>query len=370
MDKVNNKTNFGEEKMEGYKEKYEKSLEEFEIYQNFAETQIQMLSEKNISLEKSLDALVNIVEISKYINSYLSNENLIPMINDMIIGILGATYSSIYLEENGEIIIKASNMEEAYLIFEENFYIEKIKSGKPFILNSKETIFNTRNRGNMHSAIGVPINLREKFMGYMILEHSLCNFFNPDHVKFISSIANQIAIAIENNILYKEIQRQINMDPLLGIYTRKYFMNFVNDKISENECSRFAIVMIDLDDFKKINDSFGHQFGDEVLLKTVKEIKKGLGPKDIVARYGGEEIVLYIDQGEDFKSVYKIVDNIRKSIEDNEYSLVEDYKAVTATFGISFYPIDGQNIINLIQTADRLLYKGKRAGKNKVMYNI
>ncbi|SUY46281.1 signal transduction protein [Clostridium putrefaciens] len=369
MYKVSDSHNLGEEEMEGYKEKYEKSLEEFEIYQNFAETQIQMLSEKNIILEKSLDAVVNIVEISKYINSYLSNENLIPMINDMIIGILGATYSSIYLEEEGEIIIKASNMEKAYLIFEESFYIEKIKSGRPFILNCKETIFNTRNRGNMHSIIGVPINLRERLMGYMILEHSLCNFFTPGHVKFISSIANQIAIAIENNILYKEIQKQINVDPLLGIYTRKYFIDFVNGKVLQNEDSNFAIVMIDLDDFKKINDSFGHQFGDEVLLNTVKEIKNGLGIKDIVARYGGEEIVLYIDQGEDFKSVYKTVDNIRKSIEDNEYSLIEDYKCVTATFGISFYPVDGGDIIKLLQAADRLLYKGKRSGKNKVMYN-
>ena len=356
--------------MDSYKEKYERVLEEFETYQNFAETQIQLLSEKNIQLEKNMDALVNIVEISKYINSYLSDENLIPMINDMIIGILGVTYSSVYLKVNGEMVMKASNIQDSSLILMENKYIKRIENGKPFILNCKEPLFQTEDRIDLHSIIGVPIQLRDKFIGYIILEHTLWNFFGYDHIKFISSIANQIAIAIENSFLYKEIQEQLKRDPLLGIYTRKYFIDFVEKKINKSKKDIFAIVMIDLDDFKNINDRFGHQFGDTVLLNTVELIKDNLNPKDMVARYGGEEIVLYIEEAENSKAVYEKIDSIRENIKDNKVDLRQNNYKITATFGISYYPKDGRDVNKLLQVADELLYEGKRSGKNKVLVNI
>ncbi|QAA34675.1 hypothetical protein [Clostridium manihotivorum] len=94
--------------MDDYRLMYERIREEFETYQNFAEKQLQVLNEKNIRLERDLDALANIVEVSKYINSYISDENLIPMINDMIVGILGGTYSTIYFIENGKLEVKVT----------------------------------------------------------------------------------------------------------------------------------------------------------------------------------------------------------------------------------------------------------------------
>ena len=308
--------------MENYKALYERVREEFGTYQNFAESQIQILSEKNIELERNLDALANIIEISKYINLYLSDENLIPMINDMIIGILGVTYSSIYLSEEGtgKLNIKATNLPDKDSIEEEYKYIENTEKVNAFVLNTKESIFGGKGsiRREIHSLIGVPIRLMDKFLGYIIIEHTLWNFFNYEHVTFVDSIANQIAIAIENNFLYKKLQETAKRDPLLDIYNRKYFYEFV---CSEADCNeRFSIVMIDLDDFKQVNDTFGHQFGDQVLIETCNVIKKSLDENDVIARYGGEEIVIYMNRkNEDI--VKNRVEKIRLDIEKNVVKL-------------------------------------------------
>ena len=160
-------------------ERYNKIKDEFEIYQNFAGTNIQILNEKNVKLEKKLDALVNMVEISKYINSYISDENLIPMINDMIIGILGVTYSSIYIMEDHKLSVKATNIKNVNFKEYEERYLGELNNQEPFILNCKEPLFTKESsKLDIHSLIGVPITLRYKFTGYIIVEHTLFNFFN------------------------------------------------------------------------------------------------------------------------------------------------------------------------------------------------
>ncbi|MCD3297293.1 GGDEF domain-containing protein, partial [Clostridium botulinum C/D] len=138
--------------------KYFKLKDEFETYQNFAESTIQIITKKNIKLEKKLDAITNIVEISKYINSFLSNKNLIPMINDMIIGILGATYSSIYIVENKELVIKATNVENLNYDFYNDGDYKELFNGKYFIINSKKPLLQDDIlKSEIHSLIGVPI---------------------------------------------------------------------------------------------------------------------------------------------------------------------------------------------------------------------
>lgn len=354
--------------MEDYKSLYIKLSEEFQTYQNFAENQMQVLNDKNMKLEKNLDAFFNIVEISKYINSYLRDENIITMINDMIIGILGATYSSIYLKEENKLIAKATNgTSDNFNILEESF-LSEIQNENPFVINSTTPIFgDVKTRSNIHSVIGVPIKLREKFMGYIIVEHSLFNFFSSDHIKFISSIANQIGIAIENSLLYKKIRESAKRDPFLNIYHRKYLTNLMRKKIQEDKQHNFAIVMLDFDNFKKINDTFGHLFGDEVLMQTVSLLEKNLEEDDMLARYGGEELIIYIDNVPSIEEVYNKINNIRKKISNNDIALGNVCRKVTASFGISFYPYNGSDIEELLYNADEMLYVAKNSGKDKVV---
>lgn len=350
--------------------KYLKLKEEFETYQDFAENTIQLLNEKNIKLEKNLDAITNIVEISKYINSNISDENLIPMINDMIIGILGVTYSSIYLydEKTKKLIIKATNMINIDLNIEKNKLFDMFANGKSFVINCKDKIFNNiQGKENIHSLIGVPIYLGEKFRGYIVVEQTLCNFFSQEHVTFISSIANQIGIALENNILYNKVKENSIRDPLMGIYNRRYFFSIVEDKVSRNPEKSFAIVMVDIDNFKKVNDSWGHQFGDRVLIEMARLLKQNVDEKDCIARYGGEEIVIYINNVDDYKAVYNKINEIREKVSNNVVEHGDTKKSVTISLGISYYPQDGSTLEKVIGVADAMLYYAKNSGKNKVV---
>lgn len=354
--------------MDELKEKYEKLKEEFETYQNFAESNIQILNEKNQKLEKNLDALTNIVEISKYINSYLSDDNLIPMINDMIIGILGVTYSSIFIREGCSLTVKATNKQSpgTYDIFEGIF--DDLENGKPCILNCKSPINAADNETEeIHSLIGVPVYLRENSLGYIIVEHSHYNFFGYDHIKFMTSAANQIGIALENNFLYNKVKESSIRDPLLGIYNRKYFFDSLEEIVKGHPKKNFAIVMADMDNFKKANDLNGHQFGDEVLIRTIQIINEGLNKDDIVARYGGEEIALCIKNVDSHRAVYDKINTIREKISKNSILYGGSEKFVTASFGISYYPDDGQTIAEVVMIADAMLYAAKNSGRNRVV---
>ncbi|MCY6483214.1 sensor domain-containing diguanylate cyclase [Clostridium aestuarii] len=352
-----------------YYEKYLKLKDEFETYRNFAETTIQIISDRNFKLEKKLDAVTNIVEISKYINSYISDKNLITMINDMSIGVLGATYSSIYSMENDKLVVKATNVKEDNNVFLHKDYWRELLSGEPFIINAKEPLFDEDSaRKDIHSVIGVPIALREKFIGYMIVEHTLYNFFGHDHINFITTIANQIAIALENNVLYNQIRECAIRDPLLTIYNRKHFFELVEKKIKENPNNKFAIIMVDLDDFKKTNDVNGHLFGDEVLKQTTKIIQDNIDKNDMIGRYGGEEIIIYINELDNIDEVYDKINNIRLKISKNIIYCGNTKSSVTASFGISYYPVNGHNLHEVISIADIRLYEAKKEGKNKIIY--
>ena len=245
----------------------------------------------------------------------------------------------------------------------------ELVNGKPFIINSKDPIFKKAdNNAEIRSIIGVPITLMEKFLGYIIVEHTLNGFFDYEHVKFISSIANQIGIALENNILYTKIKDASIKDPLLNIYNRKYFFDFVENVISKKQNDNFSIVMMDLDNFKKVNDIYGHQFGDEVLIQTTKIISKYLNKNDVVARYGGEEIIIYIENNTNKLEVYNKINHIREIISKNSVIHRGLSKQITASFGISYYPQNGTTIQNVISVADDMLYLSKNSGKNKVSH--
>lgn len=351
------------------KRNYEKLKEEYLTYQRFIEDTLRVLNEKNILLEKKLDLFSNIIEISKYINSNISNDDLLAMINDMIIGIIGVTYSSIYLKENGKMILKTTNVSEKRHTKFTEVCINGLEKGEHFIINCEERLFpRQENIEDIHSILGVPIFIKSAFKGFIVIEHSLFNFFSNEHIDFVFAIANQIAIALENNCLYKKVKERSIRDPLLDINNRRHFFSIVEKIIESSPCSTFGVVMIDIDDFKKVNDTYGHQYGDEVLIQTVKIIQKNITKQDMIARYGGEEIIIYLHNCVNYEQTFKLVDEIRKQISENLVEQNGNILKITASFGLSYYPLNGCNLEDVIKAADVALYKAKRSGKNKVVH--
>lgn len=353
--------------MEDYKQLYSSLKSEYETYQQFSEKHMQDLINKNIRLEKNIDALSNIVEISRYINSYLSDDNLFNMINDMILGILGVTYSTIFILENGELNIKASNIDNMNIKLT-SVELKNMSNEQEFILNNENTIKQSGNgEVDIHSIMGIPIALRKKFIGYILVEHKMFNFMTMELKVFLKSISNQIAIIIENSFLYRQLENITQTDSLMGIYNRKYFFDFLEREVLKKETENFAIVMVDIDDFKNVNDRYGHQFGDEVLKNTARIIRKWKDDNDILARYGGEELIMYIPNYKNNESVINKIEIIRKELENSKVNYEGICESVTASFGISFYPEEEKDINKLIKLADDLLYQSKKSGKNQVL---
>lgn len=352
--------------MEDYKLLYNQLKDEFEEYKSIKYKEINDLKEHNVELQKQVGIFYNVVEVSKYINSNLRDEKIISMINDMIIGLLGVTNSHIYMINNCSIKEKGYNISN-----EENLSIEeeeKVKNGENFLINSEFIRKYSNSNQIVRSSLGMPIKIRKNHIGYIIVEHTIEGYLTEEHRVFLSSISNQVAVALENAILYRELKQAVIKDPLLSIYNRKYFFECCRDETQDLN-QKYAVVMIDLDNFKKVNDTYGHQFGDQVLIQTCDVIKKNLAKGSIFARYGGEELIVFMKEFNSSSEVFDRIEIIRKAIEENIIVMKGITKKITASFGVAFYPMDGKSITDVISIADELLYKAKECGKNKVIMN-
>ncbi|MBC2580810.1 sensor domain-containing diguanylate cyclase [Clostridium sp. DJ247] len=347
-------------------DRYNQLKSDYESYQKMAEETMQKQSRKIIELDKKLDMLSLIVEISEYINKCLGSSEIVSMINDMMIGILGVTYSSVYILENRKLKLQCTNLSNT----EHHYMIQDYNNKKDFslntcLINSLHNI-SKEDKVEIHSSILMPIYLKNNILGVVIVEHNIYNYLSEHHTQLLTALSNQLAICLENNRLYNQIRETSNRDSLTGLFNRKYFFSIMEKKCRCDE-EPFAIVMIDIDNFKNCNDTFGHQYGDVVLRKVSKIIRDNLRKEDIVARYGGEEIIVYMYGIKNIKDVYCRMESIRKLIEETTIQYRNSKFNITVSMGISVAPDDNKDLEQLIREADINLYKAKNTGKNKIV---
>jgi len=154
------------------------------------------------------------------------------------------------------------------------------------------------------------------------------------------------------------------IDKLTGVYNRKYFEEALlllldSARVQKSE---FAVIMFDIDDFKGVNDQYGHQTGDEVLVKLTTEVKKCIGKGDIIGRYGGEEFILLLPNVSKEEAM-NISDRIKNNVEDAR--ILGDKRKVTISVGIAMSAYESLNSEEIIERADQALYKAKYEGKNR-----
>ncbi|HOK63359.1 MAG TPA: GGDEF domain-containing protein, partial [Soehngenia sp.] len=180
---------------------------------------------------------------------------------------------------------------------------------------------------------------------------------------FIKGVSKILYLNIQNKILFNKT----NIDTLTKAYTRDRVMDIAEDLIREYNSTNieFALLMIDIDKFKNINDTYGHQFGDEVLKRIVKIAKKNVRDTDIIGRYGGEEFLILL-QGVDPQNAFNVAEKIRKSIE--EYVYPKNDISVTISIGVAHFPTNGYLLDDLIFRADQALYFAKEVkGRNSTV---
>jgi len=219
----------------------------------------------------------------------------------------------------------------------------------------------------IRSWLGVPLFMYGGCEGVIAVQSTHTRAFRADHQRLLESLALQVAAALQNAHLYELAM----VDGLTGLFMRRYFDARIEEEIerSKRYGSVFSVVMMDVDDFKSLNDAHGHLIGDRVLRGIANVVKSQMRGVDTAARYGGEEIAVILPRTE-LVNAYNVGERIRGAIA--ELRITTDVHPaqslrVTASFGIAAYPeskaTDGED---LVRRADRALYRAKKTGKNRV----
>ena len=191
--------------------------------------------------------------------------------------------------------------------------------------------------------------------------------FTDDDRMTAASLASQAVVALDNARLHRIVEKQARIDGLTALANRRHFEDQLAAERARVE--RFggplAVVIADLDDFKDVNDRFGHPAGDVVLREFARTLEDGIRDIDLAARWGGEEFVLLLP-GTDLAGAARVAERIREALARRIILSAEgEAIAVTASFGVAGYP-GGAPADQLLPTADAALYEAKRGGKNRV----
>lgn len=183
--------------------------------------------------------------------------------------------------------------------------------------------------------------------------------------KMLGSLAAQAASAVEN-VNFVELQELLaTTDPMTNLFNFRYLCSCMDKEISKSHRyeHKLSVAILDLDDFKAINDTYGHQAGDELLRAVGEVLSSGVRDADMVARYGGEEFsVVFPETGK--ADALKVVEKLRLAIAEISLSDYPEVR-VTASIGVAGFPEDGEDKTNLLVSADKALYQAKAAGKNR-----
>jgi diguanylate cyclase (GGDEF)-like protein len=193
--------------------------------------------------------------------------------------------------------------------------------------------------------------------------------FTNEEEDLLEYLAGQAVVSIENASLHETVERQAVTDELTGLANVRAFTSFLDREIERRR--RFdhpvGLVMIDLDDFKRVNDTYGHQQGDEVLAHVAWVLRDASRDLDMVVRYGGEELAVVLPQT-DGSGAAQLAERMRRAIESLHVPRVGQSGTieVTASFGVASVPENGLDRNELIAAADAALYAAKAGGKNRV----
>lgn len=185
----------------------------------------------------------------------------------------------------------------------------------------------------------------------------------------VTTLAEQLSLAISNVTLRETLRHQSTIDPLTGLYNRRFFDESLKRELARAQRSRSAcsVIMVDLDHFKRINDTYGHDGGDLVLKAAARTIVDRVRASDVVCRYGGEELVLMLPDCS-AEEAAKCAESIRASLA--ELLIQHQGQAIagiSASFGVAQWPGKANGDQELLQAADRALYAAKKGGRNRVV---
>jgi len=268
----------------------------------------------------------------------------------------------------------SNQLESHYISMDtaDNGFLQCLRNKEPVVINGtmpgeKEVL----ERFSVSQMLVVPFCSHDKVIGLLGMDHAISGKkIEPGLFSSIAIVANELGLALENASTYKKAKSASLHDGLTGLLNRMAIDDLLKKSFSKavNENKALSVAMIDVDYFKKFNDKFGHQEGDNVLRLIAKTLKKISRPTDYVGRYGGEEFIVVLNDTVPAQAVV-YAERIRKEIERLGHLLSDRFQGLglTVSIGISRFEKDIKNHDTLVSKADKALYKAKEAGRNRVV---
>ncbi|MCK5707498.1 MAG: response regulator [Candidatus Aureabacteria bacterium] len=336
---------------------------------------------KNSDLEKRIIQLRALNEISKSIGGQLDLNRTLTVIVSRISELLHCNRITVMLlddkkkhlsiraakgfpeKEAKKVKVKVGDSISGYVAkTKEALFSRDIEQDSRFKKISSEQYFNK-------SLLSVPLKIREDIMGVINVNNKRNNeLFTIDDRDILMTIAYNAAIAIENSRRYEKAQKDAVTDSLTKLYNQRYFFNALDIEVerAKRYKTKLSLIIIDIDNFKEVNDKYGHQQGDRVLANIARMFAKSIRKPAVLARYGGEEFAIIVPQT-DIKGASMLAERLRVRIEKHSFLLKKSKRVkLTISLGVSEYK-KGISAKKLVGNTDKALYKAKKKGKNTYM---
>ncbi|KNZ71219.1 diguanylate cyclase [Thermincola ferriacetica] len=312
-------------------------------------------------------------EINTALTSTFELQEILPLILQVMTTLVNTQGVSIALVNEED---KTLRIAESYGLDPkdiENFYIyyARINTGpfKEVMEKKSPSFFGPENNLYIPLLMSVPLVSRNKVIGFVNIHSMYQNkSLTPDKIALVNALASQASIAISNAQLFNAMKEQATIDPCTNLFNFRYFQQKLDEEINKAAANGTALslIILDIDFFKKVNDTYGHLYGDQVLHEISKILKSNVRSEDTVCRYGGEEFAIIFPNCTQ-KIAERIAERIRAKIEE---TTANDRRGifkspVTVSVGVAEYTPD-INKTMLIHRADCSLYYAKNTGRNRV----
>ena len=221
------------------------------------------------------------------------------------------------------------------------------------------------------SLVHYPLRIQDRTIGLMSVDSFRQKVdFPKEEIETLAAIARQAAVVIENARLHEQLQQQAITDHITGLFNHRHMFQRLDEEFARAERSKgaFAVMMMDLDKFKEVNDTYGHLEGDEALRFIGKLLRKALRASDIIGRYGGDEFIAVLpDTTRD--AAEEVAERLMNSLAETPFyaESVAQNVSLAASIGFAVYPQDGNDREQLLLLADAALYEAKRLGGKRAL---
>jgi diguanylate cyclase (GGDEF)-like protein len=377
--------------------------------------------EKRLQTEEALD-LSTIMKSAQALSGEIVLDKLLKSIMTISLESAGAQRGFLVLIRDGHLMIQVEgSVEKSDITTLRSEPVEKTALLSPSVVNyaartktpvvlgnacmEGEYVSDPYISGNkIKSLLAAPMVSSGKLKGIIYLENNLApSVFSPERIKVLELLASQAAISLENARLfddvkaaesklrhfnqelekrviertaeltsaYEQIKTMAMTDPLTGLSNRRMMMDRIKQEVLRFKRSHkpFALVLADIDHFKTINDTYGHDCGDHILVSLAGIMTRSLREQDIVARWGGEEF-LFLLPGTDGDGALTALEKLRVTVSESRPEFGGRIVPVTMTFGISIFDGRGNDTEHHLKQADQALYNGKKSGRNRVVLHV